>query len=156
MRVDETNRLRRDPRARTIIKGSRWLLLRNYQNITKHEDRVRLQELLQANKKLATVYILKDDLKHLWDYHYPGAALRFWKGWYSRAIHSRIAPLVRFARNLKAHLATIVAHCRWRLGTSLLEGINNKIKVIKRMAYGFRDDEYFFLKIRAAFPGIPG
>jgi transposase len=156
VRVDEANRLRRDPRARTVIKGSRWLLLRNYQNIDKREDRVRLQELLQANKKLATVYILKDDLKHLWDYHYPGAALRFWKGWYDRAIHSRIEPLVRFARNLKAHLATIVAHCRWRLSTSLLEGINNKIKVIKRMAYGFRDDEYFFLKIRAAFPGIPG
>ncbi|NMC48467.1 MAG: transposase [Desulfovibrio sp.] len=48
-----------------------------------------------------------------------------------------------------------MAHCRHRLHTSLLEGINNKIKVIKRMAYGFRDDAYFFLKIRAAFPGIP-
>jgi transposase len=59
---------------------------------------------------------------------------------------------VRFARNLKAHLATILAHCRWRLSTSLLEGINNKIKVIKRVTYGFRDEEYFFLKIRAAFP----
>ncbi|WP_425502569.1 transposase [Roseospira goensis] len=43
----------------------------------------------------------------------------------------------------------------WRLNTSVLEGINNRIKVIKRMAYGFRDDAYFFLKIRAAFPGIP-
>jgi hypothetical protein len=45
---------------------------------------------------------------------------------------------------------------RWPLHTSFLEGINNKIKVIKRMAYGFRDEEYFFLKIRAAFPGNPG
>lgn len=156
VRVDEANRLRQDKRARKVIKGSRWLLLRNYRNIDKREDRIRLQELLQANKKLATVYILKDDLKHLWDYHYPGAALRFWKQWYARAIRSRIAPLVTFARNLKEHLATIIAHCRWQLGTSLLEGINNKIKVIKRMAYGFRDDEYFFLKIRAAFPGLPG
>ena len=102
------------------------------------------------------MYVLKDDLKHLWDYHYPGAALRFWKQWYCRAIRSRIEPLVRFARNLKEHLAAILAHCRWRLHTSLLEGINNKIKVIKRMAYGFRDDDYFFLKIRAAFPGLPG
>ncbi len=47
-------------------------------------------------------------------------------------------------------------HARWPLHTSLLEGINNKIKVIKRMAYGLRDDEYFFLKIRSAFPGNPG
>jgi len=49
--------------------------------------------------------------------------------------------------------AGIVSHCRWPLGTNLVEGINHKIKLIKRMAFGFRDDEYFFLKIRAAFPG---
>jgi transposase len=156
VRVEEANRLRNDPKGRAVIKGARWLLLRNYTNIDKQEDRVRLQELLAANRKLAKVYILKDDLKHLWDYRYPTAALRFWNGWYSRAVRSRIAPLVRFAKNLRLHLSTIIAHCTWWLSTSLLEGINNKIKVIKRVAYGFRDDEYFFLKIRAAFPGIPG
>ena len=47
----------------------------------------------------------------------------------------------------------IIAHSRWPLNTSVLEGINNRIKVIKRMAYGYRDDEYFFLKIKSAFPG---
>jgi len=156
VRVDEANRLRHDPKGRQVVKGSRWLLLRNRRNIDKQEDRVRLQELLAANRTLAKVYILKDDLKHLWDYRYQGAAVRFWQQWYRRAIRSRILPLVRFARNLKGHLPTILAHCRWRLGTSLLEGINNKIKVIKRMAYGFRDEDYFFLKIRAALPGIPG
>jgi hypothetical protein len=56
-------------------------------------------------------------------------------------------------RRLKAKIEGVLAHCRWPLHTSLLEGINNKIKVIKRMAYGYRDDEYFFLRIRAAFPG---
>lgn len=156
VRVDEANRLRVDPKGRAVVKGARWLLLRNYSNIDKREDRIRLAELLSANRALAKVYILKDDLKHLWDYRYPGAALRFWSQWYGRAVHSRIAPLVRFAKNLKTHLATILAHCRWWLSTSLLEGINNKIKVIKRTAYGFRDDDYFFLKIRAAFPGVAG
>jgi transposase len=53
--------------------------------------------------------------------------------WYGRAVRSRIAPLVKFAKNLKAHWDTIRAHCRWRLGTSLLEGINNKSQVIKRV-----------------------
>ena len=120
VRVDEANRLRHDPKARQVVKGSRWLLLRNRSNIDKREDRIRLQDLLAANKKLAKVYILKDDLKHLWDYHYPGAAMRFWNQWYRRAVRSRIAPLVRFAKNLKAHLQTIIAHCRWRLSTSLL------------------------------------
>ena len=139
-----------------MVKSARWLLLRNRANIAKRGDRVRLDELLKANRRLCTVYVLKDDLKHLWDYKYTGAAARFWEGWYQRAIRSRVEPLKKFARSLKARLAGVLAHCRWPLHTSLLEGINNKIKVIKRMAYGLRDDGYFFLKIRAAFPGIPG
>ena len=100
-----------------MVKGSRWLLLRE----------------TTATK---------------------GYARRFWIGWYRRAIRSRIEPLKAFARKLHNYLPGLLAHCRYPLHTSLLEGINNKIKVIKRMAYGFRDDEYSFLKIRAAFPGI--
>lgn len=154
VRVDEANRVRRDKAARKVIKGARWLLLRNRENV-KPEDRVRLQDLLAANRRLAAVYVLKDDLKHLWDYTYRAAATRFFTDWYQRAIRSRIEPLKTFARNLKARLAGIIAHCRYPLHTSLLEGINNKIKVLKRMGYGYRDDGYFFLKVMAAFPGIP-
>jgi len=80
----------------------------------------------------------------------------FWEGWYRRAVESGISPLVRFAANLALHLPRILSHCRWRLNTGLLEGIHNRIKVIKRMGYGYRDEPYFFLKIRAAFPGIRG
>ncbi len=155
VRVDQANRLREDKRARHIVKSARWLLLRNKENLRRPEDRVTLRELLHANRPLLTTYVLKDDLKHLWDYRYPKAARRFWKHWYSRAVRSRIEPLKTFATKLKSYLEGIISHCRWPLHTSLLEGINNKIKVIKRMAYGFRDDAYFFLKIRAAFPGIP-
>lgn len=154
VRIDEANRLRGDAKARKVVKSSRWLLLRNADNIKKEHDRVRLSELLAANKALATVYVLKDDLKHLWDYWHAGYARKFWAQWYSRAVRSRIQPLKKFAMKLKAYLPGIMAHCRWRLHTSLLEGINNKIKVLKRMAYGYRDDDYFFLKIRQAFPGI--
>jgi transposase len=154
VRVDEANRLRKDKKARRVVKSSRWLLLRNRSTLRRPEDRIRLRELLRANRHLMTVYVLRDDLKHLWDYRYPGAALRFWKGWYSRAIRSRIPALKKFAKLLKGYLPGILAHARWPLGTSLLEGMNNKIKVIKRMAYGFRDETYFFLKIRAAFPRI--
>ena len=118
VRVDEANRLRHNRKARQVVKGARWLLLRNrgYRHVT--------------------------------------YARRFWEGWYQRAIRSRIEPLKAFARNLKCHIDGVLAHCTYPLHTSLIEGINNKIKVIKRMAYGFRDDDYFFLKIRAAFPGI--
>ena len=155
VRVDEANRLRDDKPARKVVKSVRWLLLRNRDNIEREEDRIRLSELLAANRKLATVYVLKDDLKAIWDYRHEGYARRFWKQWYNRAIRSRIEPLKTFAKRLKTRIEGIFAHCRWPLHTSLLEGINNRIKVIKRMAYGFRDDDYFFLKIRAAFPGIP-
>ena len=163
VRVDETNRLSRaapdNPHTtalRRVIKGARWLLLRNRAHVTKPTDRVRLRELLTANKALFTVYVLKDDLKHLWDYTYVGAAQRFWHEWYRRARRSQIPALVRFAERLKSYLPGILAHCRYPLHTSVLEGVNNKIKVLKRMAYGYRDEDYFFLKIRAAFPGVPG
>ncbi len=163
VRVDETNRLARAQgpsdlatRARRrVIKGTRWLLLRNRETIATAADRVRLAELLAANRALFRVYVLKDDLKQLWQFHDPHAARRFWQQWHRRALASRLTPLIAFARMLAVHLEGILSHCRYPLHTSLLEGINNKIKVLKRMAYGFRDDAYFFLKIRAAFPGIP-
>lgn len=140
---------------RSVIKGSRWLLLRNASNL-KRADRVRLRELLDANRRLATVYILKEDLKRLWSYQLPSHALRFWKEWRRRALRSRIEPLKRFVHRLADKLDGVLAHCWFPLHTSLLEGMMNQIKVIKRKAFGFRDDEYFFLKIRQAFPGIHG
>jgi transposase len=155
VRVDEANRLQHDKKARKVVKTSRWLLLRNRQNV-KGGDMLRLQELLEANQNLMTVYVLKEDLKQLWRFNCVEEASLFWEQWYRRAVESGIQPLMLFARRLKGYLHGILNHCDWPLHTGLLEGINNRIKVIKRMAYGFRDHEYFFLKIRAAFPGIPG
>jgi transposase len=161
VRVDLTNRLARaggPGRIRTqrrVIKGTRWLLLRNRANVTRPEDRVRLREVLAANRPLWVVYVLKDELKQLWRYRYRGAAERAWSAWYGWAVRSRIPALIDFARRLKEKVAGILAHCHYPLNTGVLEGMNNKIKVIKRMAYGFRDDAYFFLKIRATFPGNP-
>jgi transposase len=152
VRVDEANRLRHDKPARKLVKSSRWLLLRNCGNLN-GDQRIKLSELLAANRSLMVAYVLKDDLKHLWEYTYPKAARRFWKDWYGRAMRSGIAPLKKFARKLNGYIEGIFSHCRYPMNTGLLEGINNKIKVIKRMAYGYRDDDYFFLKIRQAFPG---
>ncbi len=80
----------------------------------------------------------------------------FFHEWYARAIRRRIEPLKRFARQLRDKIDASLSHCKYPLPTSLLEGMNNKIKVIKRMAYGYRDEDYFFLEIRAAFPGNGG
>lgn len=165
VRVDETNKLAQAAgptgshkkalrSARRVIKGTRWLLLKNRDNISAEES-VRLDELLEANQALFIVYVLKDDLKQLWRCRYPEAALRFWQDWYARAMASGIPALMRFATRLTPYIPGIISHCRYPLNTGLVEGINNKIKVLKRMAYGYRDDAYFFLKIRAAFPGNP-
>jgi len=161
VRVDETNRIARAAgqgpvrTARRVIKGARWLLLRNAANLHSQDERVRLRELLRANRALFTVYVLKDDLKQLWRFRYRGAALRFWHAWKRRALASRLPALATFTRMLERHLEGILSHCRYPINSGVLEGCNNKIKVLKRVAYGYRDDAYFFLKIRAAFPGIP-
>lgn len=115
---------------------------------------MKLDELLAANRALLTVSLLKDDLERLWRYRSEAWARRFWQGWKRRALRSGLEPLKVFVRRLEPYLPRILAHCRWPPGTNVVEGINNRIKVIKRIAYGFRDDAYFFLKIRAAFPGV--
>lgn len=86
-RVDEANRLREDRAARRLVKGSRWLLLRNRENVTHQQDQVRLKELLAANRALFTVHVLKDDLKALWSYRHIGYAERF--SWASNTFSSR-------------------------------------------------------------------
>lgn len=148
VRVAETKKAKE--RHRDVYKGSRYILLSNHKNL-KDWQQERLSELLAINKRLFTVYLLKDDLKRLFKYRSPYWAERFFRGWYRRAIYSKIEALKKFARMLKRRLPGILAHCRYPIHTSLLEGINNKIKVIKRVAYGYRDEEYFFLKIRGAF-----
>ena len=151
VRVDQANKLRSSVVERKLIKGSRWLLLRNRDNLNLEQE-VHLQELLACNQDLMTTYVLKDDLKQLWSFTDINEARQFWYGWRKRALDSNLEPLIRFARNLETKIQFILSHSLYPLGTNLLEGVNNRIKVIKRMAYGFRDDQYFFLKIRGAFP----
>jgi len=137
---------------KTALKGSRYLLLKNANHLDpEREEPVRLAELLRLNQRLATVYLLKDDLKEIWRYKRPSWAYKWFQHWYERAIESRIPPLMAFAKKLKKHLPGLLAHCFYPYHTGIIEGVNNKIKVIKRIAFGFRDMEYFFLKIRGAF-----
>jgi transposase len=137
---------------RKFIKGSRYLLLRNRADL-EPDQRQRLDELLEANEKLNTVYVLKDQLKEIWSYRRVGWARRALERWCDLAWESGIEPLARFARNLLRHAQGILNHCHYPLHTGRLEGVNNKIKVMKRIAYGYRDQIYFMLKIKDAFRG---
>ena len=152
VRVDQANQLREDRAGRRVIKRSRWLLLRNRENLTE-EQAVKLEELLAANVPLTTVYLLKSQLKELWYAPSEDEGRRRWKEWFQMAIDSGLAPLMAFARRLRPYLEGILSSALYRMNTSVLEGMNNRIKVIKRMADGYRNTDYFFLKIKAAFPG---
>lgn len=152
VRVDQANALKLDPAARRLVKRSRWLLLRNRGNLTT-EQSINLNDLLAANAPLTIVYVLKDQLKELWNAPDEQEAHRRWQEWLRLALESQLAPLITFAKRLAPYIEGIVASAIHRLNTSILEGMNNRIKVIKRMAYGYRDSAYFFLKIKDAFPG---
>lgn len=152
VRVDRANQLRHDKPARKVVKRSRWLLLRSRTNL-KEDQALKLDELLQANQPLMTAYVLKEQLKELWYAPSEAEARQRWQDWLKLAMSSGLAPVQQFARRLKSYIDGIIASAVYRMNTSVLEGMNNKIKVIKRMAYGYRDNDYFFLKIKAAFPG---
>jgi transposase len=115
----------------------------------------RLDELLAANASLMTTYVMKASLKELWQTQGGWAWRAAWRNWIAMARDSGIEPLTRFANKLAPYWRGILARVRWPMHTGQLEGINNRIKVMKRMAYGYRDSDFFFLKIKAAFPGNP-
>jgi transposase len=134
-----------------VIKGSKFLLLTNKENL-KPEKRPHLKELLEINKNLSTVYILKDLLKRIWRYRYPAWAKKALHNWYELAYESNIVPVIAFADRLRRHEEGILNHCSYPIATGIVEGTNNKIKVIQRNAYGFHDIRYFILKVKQAFP----
>ena len=154
VRVDVANQLRHDKPARRVVKQAHWLLLRNPANL-KAMQQIRLDDVLAANQSLMTVYVMKAQLKALWMATTAWDWRRAWKQWMDHAGQSHIPALTQFARRLRGYWRGILSRVRWPMHTGQLEGINNKIKVIKRMAYGYRDSEYFFMKIKAAFPGNP-
>ena len=154
VRVDAANALRGDKRQRKMVKSVHWLLLKNEAHL-RPEQKQHLQQVLQANQPLMTVYVLKDELKQLWNCSDPWQFRRSWRQWHEHCQQSGIACLQRFAKKLSKYWRGILSRVHWPMHTGLLEGINNRIKLIKRMAYGYRNTEYFFLKIKAAFPGNP-
>jgi transposase len=154
VRVDEANRLKDNRPQRKVVKRARWLLLRNRENVPPAQQ-ANLDELLAANQALMTAYVMKAALKELWQPSGGWQWLAAGRNWLKMAQESGIEPLRKFAARLKPYWRGIAARLRWPMHTGQLEGINNRIKVMKRMAYGYRDSDFFFLKIKAAFPGNP-
>ncbi len=153
---DKLSDLRRDLQRKAkaadqeILKGTRWLLLKNPQNLKeKNNEQQRLEAALQLNKPLATAYYLKEDMRQLWLQKDKAAAGSFLDDWILRARGSGIKMLDKFADTLDRHRIGILAYYDYPISAGPLEGTNNKIKTLQKQAYGFRDMEFFKLKIYA-------
>ena len=133
-----------------IMKGTRWLLLKNPENLgEERNERQRLEKALELNKPLATAYYMKEELRQLWRQPTKSRALNMLNTWIRKARASNVAFLGRFADTLENHRQGILAYYDHNISTGPVEGTNNKIKTLQRQAYGFRDMEFFRLKIYA-------
>ena len=139
-----------DVMHKDVLKGTRWLLLKNPENLDLEKDeKGRLEEALALNKPLATAYYLKEDLRRFWEQPGKRFATALLDGWLRRAEASGIKMLQQMAKTLAAHRSGLLAYYDVMITSGPMEGTNNKIKTMKRQAYGFRDKEFFKLKILA-------
>lgn len=146
----ELQREAEGPLQKAVLKGTRWLLLKNPENLAdERNERKRLEKALALNKPLAAVYYMKEDLRQIWDQPDARAAEGFIDDWIARARTSGIRMLQKFAETLFEHRRGILNYYQCPITTGPLEGTNNKIKTLQRQAYGFRDYEFFKLKIFA-------
>ena len=154
---DKLSKLRRqlyhevnDILQKKVIKGTRWLLLKNPENLDPERDEHRRRnEALELNQPSTTAYYMKEDLRQFWSQKNKNTAEDFLAGWIKRAGSSGIRILIRLADTLSARKSGLPAYYDYPISTGPLEGTDNKIKTMQRQAYGFKDMDFFKLKIMA-------
>lgn len=133
---------------RRFIKGQKYTLLSHRENLTS-DGRASLRLLLKANKRLNTAYVLKESFGQLWDYRNETWARKFFDQWQEALKWQRLEPYEKFAAMIERHWDGIAAFCKPenKVALGFVEGLNNKIRVLQRRAYGLRDEEYLRLKV---------
>ena len=129
------------------VKRSRWSVLRSKDNLSEKAER-NLQAILDSHENLAVCYAMKEEVNELFSLRNTEEASRRWLAWFEAAKSSGIPALVSFASHKESRIPGLIAHAKYPISTGKLEGLNNKIKVAKRDAYGYRDEDYFFSLIR--------
>jgi len=132
--------------GKSTLKGSRYLLLRNYHSLTE-DHQVKLNVLLEANQPLSTMHIMKEQLRSFWGQNSKERAESFLRQWVFDALMSGIKQLASVGLTIFRNWNGILSYYPHKITNGILEGLNNKIKTMKRQAYGFRDMEYFKLRI---------
>jgi transposase len=133
---------------RKFIKGQKYTLLSRRENLTLQGE-ASLKRLLAVNKRINVAYVLKESFSRLWDYQREASARRFFENWRDSLVGQDLKPFERFAKLIDRHWDGIAAYCRPenKVALGFVEGLNTKIRVIQRRAYGLRDEEYLRLKI---------
>ena len=149
--LDKVRRLeykRVNEKTRKYIKGQKYTLLSRKDNLSLKGKRS-LQKLFKINKRLNVAYILKESFGQLWSYRSEKWAYRFFNNWKDSLKWQRLKPYEEFSKMIERHWDGIAAFCKSENKVSLgfVEGLNNKIKLIQRRAFGIRDEEYLKLKI---------
>jgi len=147
--IDETRRdMYRDleGQERKVLKGTRFLLLKGLEKL-KVKALERLMVLMELNEPLYQVYLLKEDLRMFWNMPDRESGNQFLDAWIAEARATELKHFVKLANTIDDHREGLLAYFDHRVSTAPLEGLNNKVKVLKRMAYGYRDSEYFKLRL---------
>jgi len=143
VRAAEVRELKRDG-YQPVLKGARWLLLKRPENLTESQA-LKLQEILQYNLKSVRSHLMKEDFQRFWEYWSPTWAGKFLDQWCTRAMRSKIEPMKKVARMLRGKRELVLNWFRaeGKLSAGIVEGFNNKLKLITRKSYGFRTQEAY-------------
>ena len=155
-RRDEWNEVRRghgDPEAAKSVKNLRWVLLKRPWNLTPQQD-TRLSTLQKDNRRIYRAYLLKEKFAEILDRRQPNVVRDKLQDWLTWASRSRLPAFVKAARTIRQHLDDIVAYTRFRLTNGVVEGLNNKARLLTRRAYGFHSAEAAISMIMLCCTGI--
>jgi len=155
VRAAEARQMREDG-YEPLLTGSRWLLLKRRENLTEKEV-VKLSDLLQYNLKSVRSHLMKEDFQHFWTYTYPAWAGKFLDGWCTRAMRSKIEPMKKMAKTLRNKRELLLNWFRadGALSSGVVEGFNNKLKLITRKSYGFRTQEAYEIALYHNLGALP-
>lgn len=152
-KLDDIRRIQynmeKDINKRKVLKGTRYLLLGNGADIYDAKYKTRLENALAMNEPISKAYYLKEQLREIWAQVRKEDAEKVLADWVEQAKESGIPQLQKMAMTMLAYKRGILAWYDCHISTGKVEGINNKIKVMKRNAYGFRDERYFKLRLYA-------
>lgn len=139
VRAAEHRKMQRDG-YEPVLKKSRWCLLKRKENLTDKQE-ARLKELVKYNLQSVRAYLLKEDFHGFWEYVTPAWADKFLDRWCTQVMRSKIEPMKKVAKTIRKHKPLILNWFKAKkaFSSGIVEGLNNKVKVATKKAYGFRE-----------------